>query len=482
MFLFSILYIDYWLRISKDFKICDYILITMIDKLKSLLKTKKDIDFWDIRQQNVNSLSLSAWNSKTKDLTQSQLQAISLRVFQKNRMGFAATTINDPNKDMSDYLVEKAMKMSIFSQPSYLLQTKPITDSKKTVQKIKTNDISFKEKKDLILSESKNDNPNIKNKLVIYMEINTKRGYYNSEGSDINQDLNYVYAGASITSFENDRIENFDRRIGEQGGFEIVKDKISDEVKDTEKNALELLKAKLPKGGKFNVIFDGVLTDVFVHEALGHSCESDLVMHGESILHDKLNTKIANDIVNIHDDATLKNQWGSFYYDDEGIKAQDTQLIKEGMLTNFMTSRETAKKLDLPISGNARAQDAFSLPIVRMSNTYIEKGKTKFEDMLKELRNGIYLRGSRGGQVDTIKGNFHFSAMDGYVVENGELKQRLTNVSLGGKTLDTLKNINMIANKYDVGFPGFCGKGGQRVPVMGNCPKLLVSDVLIGGN
>jgi len=453
----------------------------MIDKIKKILKNK-EIDYWDLRIQDTKALTISAWNSKIKDLHNNQSKSMSLRLFQNNKMGFAATTFTEMDDKLIQDLIGKSLKMSHISEPTFLSDYGKIKAKHKTKQKINVNDISFKEKKDLILSNSKNENNKIKNKLVLYMESNKIKEFYNSEDSEIIQDLNYVYGGSSITAYENDRLENFDKRIGEQGGFEIVKDKLPDEVKDAEKNALDLLKAKIPKGGKFNTIFDGVLTDVFIHEALGHACESDLVLHGESILHNKLNTKISNENVNIYDDATLENQWGSFYYDDEGIKASKTALIEKGKLVNFLTSRQTAKQLNLPLSGNARAQDAFSLPIVRMSNTYIKKGSSNFDEMLKELKNGIYLRGSRGGQVDTIKGNFHFSAMDGYLVENGELKQRLTNVSLGGKTLETLNNIKLIANSYDIGFPGFCGKDGQSVPVMGNCPKLLVSNVLIGGN
>lgn len=453
----------------------------MIDYIKSLLRKKKKVNYWDVRIESVDSLAISAFNHNLKSSNSSLTKGISLRLFNDNKIGFASTTYNQLDKKLCNKLVTDAINMSKFSQKSQLSIPKLVKDSKKIKQKINTDNISFKDKKDYIVNLSKNDNKNIKSKITVYSQVKKNKEFYNSIGSEIKQELNYVYGGASITSFKNNRFETYSDRTGEQGGYEVVKD-LDNNVKNAQQNALELLKAKMAKGGKHNVIFDGALSDVFIHEALGHACESDIVIQGESILKDKLNTKISNDLINVYDDSTLKNEWGSFFYDDEGVKASKTRLLNKGKLVNYMSSLETSKMLGLKPSGNARAQSFSSIPIVRMSNTYIEKGKTSFDDMLKDLKNGVYLRGSRGGQVDTFKGNFQFSAMDGYLVKNGELSQRLTNVSLGGLTLETLNNIRSIEDKYNRGFPGFCGKGGQSVPVIGHCPSLLVDNVLIGGN
>lgn len=453
----------------------------MIDLFNSILKKHKSVNYWDVRVESLDSMSISSVNNDLKTSELSQTKGVSIRLFNNHRIGFSSSTFEELDKKLFSKLVSDAINMSKFSEKSELSIPKQVNDNKTIKQKIKTKDVSFKEKKDFIVGLSKNTNKKVKSKLVVYSEGLKTKEFYNSIGSEIKQELNYIYGGASITSYENNRFETYSDRTGEQGGYEVVKD-LGTNVELAENNAVELLKAKLPKGGKSNVIFDGALTDVFIHEALGHSCESDIVLQGESILKDKLNSKIANDIISVYDDPTIKNQWGSFFYDDEGVVASKTKLLKKGFLVDYMSSLETSKILKLNPSGNARAQSFSSIPIVRMSNTYIEKGDSSFDDMIKDLKNGVYLRGSRGGQVDTFKGNFQFSAMDGYLVKNGEISQRLKNVSLGGLTLETLNNIKQIENKYNRGFPGFCGKGGQSVPVIGHCPSILVNNVLVGGN
>ena len=116
-----------------------------------------------------------------------------------------------------------------------------------------------------------------------------------------------------------------------------------------------------------------------------------------------------------------------------------------------------------------------------MSNTYIEPGDSDFDEMLEEVRNGIYLRGSKGGQVDPIKGDFQFSAQDGFYIKNGELAGYLRAVSLSGNILDLVKKIKLVEDKFEGGFPGHCGKNGQSVPVHGDNPSIFITKATVGG-
>ena len=205
------------------------------------------------------------------------------------------------------------------------------------------------------------------------------------------------------------------------------------------------------------------------------------MLQKETCLDGMMGKRIAPSNITIHDDPTLPGQWGSFFYDDEGTKTQDTVIVDKGILRNFMHSRETAAILKARPTGNARAQGIASPPIVRMSNTYIEKGDNSKEEMFEGIKYGFYLRGSKGGQVDPAMGTFQFSAQDGFLIENGKLTKALKNVSLSGKTLETLNSIRKISDKYEPGFPGHCGKSGQSVPVNGNCPHILIAKAFVGG-
>jgi len=129
--------------------------------------------------------------------------------------------------------------------------------------------------------------------------------------------------------------------------------------------------------------------------------------------------------------------------------------------------------------GNSRAQ-GYSEPVGRMSNTYIDNGDSNFDEMLEEIGNGMYLTGSRGGQVNTGEGIFQFNAEKGYLIENGEVTRLLRDVSLSGKTLEILNNVALVGNDLKM-HSGRCGKSGQLAPVSDGSPHISISKALVGG-
>jgi len=263
------------------------------------------------------------------------------------------------------------------------------------------------------------------------------------------------------------------------GGLEIFERQdpitLAREVGET---AVALLDAAAPKGGTYPVMLDQELAGVFVHEAVGHATEGDIILEGDSCLEGKLGQKIGSELVTVKDDPSLM-QNGYYPFDDEGSLAQETVLVENGILRSYLNSRETAARLG-GVPRNARAEGT-DRPIVRMSNTYIANGDWKMEEILEELGNGVYLGGSRGGQVSTGEGVFQFNAKRGYLVENGERTKLLRDVSLSGKILETLMHVKAVAN--DLKFnSGRCGKAGQLVPVSDGSPHLLVEKATVGGS
>ena len=145
-------------------------------------------------------------------------------------------------------------------------------------------------------------------------------------------------------------------------------------------------------------------------------------------------------------------------------------MVEKGILKSYLNSRETAARLG-GVPRNARAE-GLDRPVVRMSNTYIANGDWKLEEIFEELGDGVYLAGSRGGQVSTGEGVFQFNAKRGYLVEKGEKTKLLRDVSLSGKILETLLHVKAVGN--DLKFnSGRCGKAGQLVPVSDGSPHLL---------
>jgi TldD protein len=171
---------------------------------------------------------------------------------------------------------------------------------------------------------------------------------------------------------------------------------------------------------------------------------------------------------------------GSFKYDDEGTRSVKTYLIREGKLVGRLHSRETAAKMNESPTGNARAVSYRFPPIVRMTNTYIEPGSVSFNDIIADIKEGIYARKWYGGT--TSMEMFTFSAGEAFMIRNGKIAELLRPVTLTGNVFNTLKNIDAIGNDLDFNQGGGCGKGAQSpLPVSLRSPHIRIQRCLIGG-
>jgi TldD protein len=242
--------------------------------------------------------------------------------------------------------------------------------------------------------------------------------------------------------------------------------------------AVSLLDARLAKGGTRRAVLDPELAGVFTHEAVGHASEGDLVREGASVLSGRIGERIGREGLVIVDDPSL-HEFGFMPVDAEGVAVRRTEIIRDGVLSSYLHNRETLAAVGNGVAGHARAEHG-APPIVRMSNTFIENGDAAYDEILAECKDGILLIGSRGGQVDPGRGVFQFNAEYGYLVEGGETTDMVRDVSLSGEILSTLHNIVLIGNDRKMS-PGYCGKGGQNVPVSDGAPHLLLEGAIIGG-
>jgi TldD protein len=447
----------------------------MIERFRGMLDVA-GVSYWDFKESVIKSNQIVTQNGEVKDIASATKKSHCVRVLYKGGIGFYHS-----EKDNYQESIAKAIRiaklMARKGTQTSIASYKTIHADKKSSFKINPDDISFSEKKDLLLKHKPTDE-RIKSYQLIYLDLHKDFRFENSEGSDIHQDLTFSYSGTNIVA-KDDRFESFDTRDGGLFGYEIAKN-IPDQFDEAVKTALQLLKAKSIKGGTMPVVCDGKLSEVVIHEALGHAAEADIVLQKDSCLEDKQGKKIAPESVNIYDSG-LGNYWGSFFYDDEGIPSQKTMLIKKGVFQGYLHSRETANIFGVKPTGNARAQDNHNAVQVRMTNTCIEPGKYKKEELFEDIKKGVYLIGHKGGEVNTANGNFMFNAQMGYLIENGKLTTPLKEVSLGGSTLKTLSNIKKISKELEKGSPGFCGKNGQLVQVTGNNPSIMISAALVGG-
>lgn len=323
--------------------------------------------------------------------------------------------------------------------------------------------------------------PGIQGITTGYHDATLRKRFVSSEGVEMEYAMSIGHVQSQIIAKRDGRILGYRTRIGATGGYETFeKDDPVEKARKGAETALEILGARSAPSGRMTVITDPDLTGVFAHEAIGHAVEADLVIASESILRGRIGETVANEQVTLVDDATIPGGFGSFPIDDEGVIPERKVLIEDGILRGYIHNRETARKLGMPPNGGARAQTYGDAPLVRMSNTLIEAGDMSFQELIEDIDHGVYAIGTRGGQVDTVRGSFQFSAQQAFLIEHGRLTIPLRDVSLSGMTLEIMGNINGVGSDAVMGNPGFCGKG-QMVPVGDGGPHLRIGNVVVGG-
>jgi TldD protein len=322
--------------------------------------------------------------------------------------------------------------------------------------------------------------PEVKTSTIGYSDSHKKVIFLNSEGSLISQERADVSIRLTAIAAKDGEVQQVGLSIGSRGSFDAIRN-LHDKAKEISQNAVALLYAPQIKGGEYTVVLDPVLAGVFVHEAFGHLSESDFVYENDRMREIMvLGKKFGADHLNIVDSAAEPGLRGSFKYDDEGTRAVKTYLIREGKLVGRLHSRETAAKMNEKPTGNARAINYRFPPIVRMTNTYIEPGKMSFNDIIADIKEGIYAKNWYGGT--TSMEMFTFSAGEAYMIRNGKIAEAIRPIMLTGNVFNTLKNIDAIGNDLDMNQGGGCGKGGQMpLPVSNGSPHIRIRHCLIGG-
>lgn len=455
----------------------------MVNELKKIIESlHKEGRYVEIHVQESEPVLIAYSGKDPETISNSMSFSGNIRIYENGYWSFYSFN----KKDFSDLEKEsnqllKALQNSP-KQKGSLKSYHKVEDSIKTKFKRDSKSYSLEEKtklissyNDILLSHSK-----ITTARSMYKDILKKMYYLNSEGSVIHQEK--LFTGFSVYAMARDGVnvqQAFFSNAG-YGGMEMV-DNFEDEVEKVAQNAVDLLSAKPIEKGSYDVILDNRIAGVFAHEAFGHLSEADFIYENPSMQEMmKMGREFGKTDLNIVDDGSLEGLAGFTPYDDEGVAAKRSYLIKDGKLNARLHSRETASKMGEELSGNARSLTPIYPPIVRMTNTFIDNGKQNKEELFEHVKDGIYCVDYIGGMTNLEM--FTFTPAKAFLVKNGQVKELLRDVVLSGNVFKTLKNINGIANDLEhFGTLGGCGKGGQSgLPVTIGAPHILIKDVLIG--
>jgi TldD protein len=358
-----------------------------------------------------------------------------------------------------------------------LADVDPRVSSHCTDFKVDPFDVPLEDKIDLLKDIDRVLRANEKIKLTdCSMEFwRSEQIFASSEGAYIEQTKVESGAGASATAIEGGDVQRRSVPCAFGGdyaaaGYEFVEALgLLDNAEQAAREAAQLLDAPLCPSGENTLILEGSMLALQVHESCGHPIELDRVFGTESsyagtsfLTPEKLGRfRYGSEIVNITADATLPGGLGSFAFDDEGVPAQRLDIVKEGIFSGYLSSRETAVELGLPSGGAMRADGWDRIPLVRMTNVNLLPGNYTFDEMIADTKDGIYAANVKSWSIDDKRLNFQFGTEIAWEVKDGSLGRVLKNPIYSGMTPEFWGSCDAICGEAEWrlwGIPG-CGKG-----------------------
>jgi len=298
--------------------------------------------------------------------------------------------------------------------------------------------------------------------------------FKNSEGTSIFQSYPYTVMTLTGRLSENGNQKIYYKNFGGLGGLELLPYNNLEKLDEFIQIINNLPNAKNISTGNYNIVLNEDIAWILTHEVLGHSLEADNVLSGHSFYAGLQGMKIAPSYVSVIDDPYIETI-GYYEFDSEGMKGRGTLLVDDGILTDFLHSRETAAAMGVESSANYRAFSFEHLPQVRMSNTFIEPKDFSFEELLEQVKNGIYICDGFGGSSEPQTGDFNINSQFAREIKNGELGDYFQGVQLTGKTSRTLSLIKGIGDRL-LAQPGSCVKNNQRIFTGSVSPKIAIFD------
>ncbi len=433
-------------------------------------------DFSEIFYEDTEKTIISLRDKKIDDVNTKYLEGVGIRLALKDNILYAHSNII--TKENLTKIIDE-LKLNFNSRIKFKnIKLKRLSHQSEFI------DISDKDKKEYLYNIDKiarNLDKRVKEVSASFVKTKGKVIIASSNGKYVIEERNYARLNFTIVVSDNDKTESSYYSKGFINGYEFLKNmNIEEVVKNYVDIAIKSLSAIYIKGGKMPVILGSGFGAVIFHEACGHSMEATSVANGLSVLNNKLGKKIASSKVTIVDDGTIPNLWGTTYYDDEGNKTKRNVLIKNGILKSYLVDELNDRKMKHGITGSGRRESYRYAPTSRMNNTYLEKGKDKFEDMLKDIKYGLYAKKMGGGSVDPTTGDFNFNVNEGYIIRKGKICEPVKMASLIGNTLEILNNVDMVSDDIDYDI-GFCGSKSGNVPVIIGEPTIRISSILVGG-
>ena len=453
-----------------------------IEVLNEMLAT--GADYAEIFYENSSANGVTIENGKVSSSSTGITSGAGLRLLKENRSVYGYTS--DLTKKG---LLELANTLNkSFNSKRLLTVTKleMIRGKNRNVIARSYDDVPLKEKIDLVREgideiESMKD-PRIVRYVGSFGNNHRRVTIFNSKGKWFSRETEFARLVYSIVVADENGMETGFEGPGCQMDMSFFKDKAKprEVARKAAETALLMLTAKECPSGKMPVVIGNGWGGVLFHEACGHPLEASAISRGLSCFAGKEGELIASPIVTAVDDSTIPNEWGSIDIDDEGNPGTKRVLIKDGKLVDFMIDDFNGRRMNREGNGACRRQNYKYCPTSRMSNTYIDNGKSTPEEIIKATKLGLYAVSFAGGSVDPTTGEFNFGCSEAYIIRDGKVCEPVKGATLIGKGEEILKKIDMVGNDLAFG-QGMCGAASGSIRTNVGQPTLRISEITVGG-
>ena len=435
--------------------------------------------FWE--RHTVVTLTLD--NNKLEDAITGVDQGAGIRVTSGDRGVYANGNVNDGD----DLLAIAGRAAAALADDGEVHEVTSLTADelpRPSIVRIDPRTVPIEEKVRLMRlanDQARALDPRIHQVTVLYRESVQDIVVASSDGRYRKDTRTRLVFGVLATAKAGEILESGYKALAGTEGFEMITEEAVVRTAETAARlAAQNVAAEPAPAGTYTVVLSSQAGGTLIHESVGHGLEADLNLKGLSVYSGKIGQQVASELITVIDDGTDPGKRGTAAMDDEGTPTHRTVLIEKGILKTYLADRKHAKKLSIPESGNGRRESFRHLPIPRMTTTMIEPGTSDPEAILASVREGIFVKGMGGGQVDVVSGNFAFEITECYRIRDGKQAEPLRGATLVGQGPTLMSQIDMVG--WDLGYSvGTCGKDGQGAPVADAQPTLRIPSVVVGG-
>ncbi|MCI8992130.1 MAG: TldD/PmbA family protein [Eubacterium sp.] len=439
-------------------------------------------DYAEIYMEHTNQHSISMCNDKVEKITDTLISGAGIRAWKGTKSVNGATSVLSREsliscaKQVAEAIGAQNGAPDIYLTEQIFPNIHPVKIVPSTAEKSRKIEIL----KDAYFA-AKGYHADISQVEASVLDVDHKIWIATSEGLYTNDRRIRTRMRVEAVASKNGENQSGTFAPGSRQGLEFFEEKDPKEIgKKAAQQAMVLINAGYCPAGTMPVAIENGYGGVIFHEACGHSLEAASVALGQSQFTGRLGQQIANEKVTAIDDGTIPNGWGSIDIDDEGTPAQRNVLIENGILKTYMVDKLNGRRMGLETTGNSRRQGYQYPPTSRMTNTFLDNGPDKNEDIIASIDNGLYAKSMGGGSVNPVTGEFNFAVTEGYLVKNGKITEPVRGASLIGKGSEILMNIDMVGQNLDRA-QGMCGASSGSIPTDVGQPLVRVSSITVGG-